>query len=209
MALVVRDAGPADVATIESLVFGDPAGEAAILAGGVEPARRFGRAVIASAAAATWPASKMAELDGEVVGVLQQGEADDEFQPTPRFVWSVVRALGLWTSLRLLPRGWALQRVRLAAPADAWVVREVHVDPTRRNRGIGRALLAEAEAEGRRRGFRVLALTTRTDNPARRLYEREGYRVATTKSDARYERLTGAEGRVLMVKQLTGEHTFG
>jgi len=47
-----------------------------------------------------------------------------------------------------------------------------------------------------------MSLTTHTSNPARRLYERHGYRVVETRTDPAYERYTGIEGRVLMVKEL-------
>ncbi len=39
-------------------------------------------------------------------------------------------------------------------------------------------------------------------NPARRLYERHRFRVVETRTDADYERYSGVEGRVLMVKEL-------
>lgn len=46
----------------------------------------------------------------------------------------------------------------------------------RRGEGIGTLLLAELEADARRRGIAVLALSVEPANPARRLYERRGYR---------------------------------
>ena len=49
-------------------------------------------------------------------------------------------------------------------------------------------------------GPRRISLTTATGNPARRLYERNGCRLIDQKTDARYERITGSAGRVLMVK---------
>ena len=42
----------------------------------------------------------------------------------------------------------------------------------------------------------------RTNNPARRLYERQGFLVVSTRTDPGYERFTGAAGRVLMTKVL-------
>jgi ribosomal protein S18 acetylase RimI-like enzyme len=51
-------------------------------------------------------------------------------------------------------------------------------------------------------GRSCIGLTTRTNNPARRLYERLGYVVVRTKNSRLYERFTGAEGRVLMTKDL-------
>jgi ribosomal protein S18 acetylase RimI-like enzyme len=84
----------------------------------------------------------------------------------------------------------------------AYRVRELHVDPGHRGRGIGGALLDYAEAEARKAGYTQMALTTTTVNPARRLYERHGFRVVETKTDPVYERYTGIEGRHRMVKDL-------
>jgi ribosomal protein S18 acetylase RimI-like enzyme len=47
-----------------------------------------------------------------------------------------------------------------------------------------------------------MSLSTSTANPARRLYERHGFRIAETRTNATYEILTGIEGRHLMVKEL-------
>ena len=47
-----------------------------------------------------------------------------------------------------------------------------------------------------------MSLSTNTANPARRLYERHGFRIVETRTDSTYERLTGIEGRHLMVKAL-------
>jgi ribosomal protein S18 acetylase RimI-like enzyme len=47
---------------------------------------------------------------------------------------------------------------------------------------------------------RPLSLTTRSDNPARRLYERHGFAVTAEKSHRAFERRTGAAGRILMVR---------
>jgi ribosomal protein S18 acetylase RimI-like enzyme len=47
-----------------------------------------------------------------------------------------------------------------------------------------------------------MALTTTTENPARHLYERHGFRVVETRTDPAYERYTGIEGRHRMVKDL-------
>jgi ribosomal protein S18 acetylase RimI-like enzyme len=48
-----------------------------------------------------------------------------------------------------------------------------------------------------------ISLTTATDNPARGLYERSGYRVIAQKTNARYRRITGSDGRILMVKDIS------
>ena len=92
--------------------------------------------------------------------------------------------------------------MQLEPPAGSYYIAEIDVDPDWRNRGIGGALLDYAEAEARAAGYTVMSLTTTTINPARRLYERHGFRVVETKTDAAYERYTGIQGRHLMVKEL-------
>jgi ribosomal protein S18 acetylase RimI-like enzyme len=59
-----------------------------------------------------------------------------------------------------------------------------------------------AEEQAREASAPAMALSTTTDNPARHLYERLGYRVVDTRRDPAYERYTGIEGRLLMVKDL-------
>jgi ribosomal-protein-alanine N-acetyltransferase len=52
----------------------------------------------------------------------------------------------------------------------------LEVATTRRNEGIGSAIVEHVVAEARRRGCRRVYLEVRTDNPARRLYHRLGFR---------------------------------
>ena len=49
-----------------------------------------------------------------------------------------------------------------------------------RGRGVGAALLRELEALAREAGFERLSLSVEPANPARRLYERAGYRLVGT-----------------------------
>lgn len=50
------------------------------------------------------------------------------------------------------------------------------VAPWARNHGVGRALVEHVIEEARRRGHKRVHLEVRTDNPARRLYHRLGFR---------------------------------
>ena len=83
--------------------------------------------------------------------------------------------------------GWVAEvdgRVRgfAAVEYEAWHARLVlwhlYVDRGHRRQGLGRALLAEVEADGRRRGARTVWLETTSVNlPGIAAYERLGYRL--------------------------------
>lgn len=65
----------------------------------------------------------------------------------------------------------AFVRPALEKPCEL-VVQSIAVDPTRRNAGIGRALMAEAERWARAQGFASIALHTRNAAP---FYRKLGY----------------------------------
>jgi ribosomal protein S18 acetylase RimI-like enzyme len=146
-----------------------------------------------------WRQSTVAELDGKVVGVLQ---SNIDFSLTPQLFLLAVQTFGVGL-VSILPRLRARQRVEPDQPEGSYHISEFDVDPAYRNRRIGGAMFEYIEGVARRDGYAVMSLVTTTNNPARRLYERHGFRVAGTRTDADYERYTGIEGRHLMVKELT------
>lgn len=68
--------------------------------------------------------------------------------------------------------------------------------------GVGGELLSAVEDRARLVRAAHISLTTGSTNPARRLYRRHGYDVVAERRAARYARLTGIPGRVLMLKPL-------
>jgi ribosomal protein S18 acetylase RimI-like enzyme len=90
----------------------------------------------------------------------------------------------------------------IRCPSGEFDLNELDVHPRHRNQGIGGRLVRHAEETARAKGFDTICLTTETNNPARRLYERSGFVVVRSATDAVYERMTGAPGRVLMQKSL-------
>lgn len=201
--LTIRAASPADTERIAELISGEPGQEAIAIAGCVEAARNFGMGFIRLPDSPQgWKYSILAEIDGRVAGVLQAGEGEIPFQLSPRLALLALRVFGLGI-VSVLGRARARQRVQHEAPAGAYTIREFDVDPAYRNRRIGGTMLEHAEADARKQGYKLLSLTTTTINPARRLYERKGFRVVETKTDRSYERYTGIAGRLLMVKVLS------
>ena len=87
-------------------------------------------------------------------------------------------------------------------PDGVFDLNELDVLPAYRNRGIGGQMLSKAEGMAVDGGFKEMWLTTEISNSARRLYERFGFRVERTATDAVYEEMTGTPGRVLMRKDL-------
>ena len=144
----------------------------------------------------------------QAAGVNEFLVADDE-GTTVGFAWlsqhgvslaqgakAAMSAWGPFGVVRLVAKGWPRQLVEISMPPGPKIV-ELQVHPTRRGTGVGTTLLDHIIG---RVGSQSLALTTRTDNPARRLYERHGFVVTREKTHRSFERRTGAAGRILMVR---------
>jgi len=201
-----RRATPADAERIAEIIAGEPGREAIGIAGDVHKARAIGMVIARMEGMPPGPGglehTLLAELGGETVGIVHARSGPDRFKITPPVALAAIRIFGPLGAVRLLPRVRARARVEMPSPAGAYHIGELDVDPRYRNRGIGGALLGYAEKEARKQGCRQMSLITTTDNPARRLYERHGFRVVETRTDPDYERYTGIEGRMLMVKEL-------
>jgi ribosomal protein S18 acetylase RimI-like enzyme len=202
--LTIRAASSEDQRRIASLIGDDPGREAVgIFFGDRRLARRMGVALaMLPESADGWRCSTLAEMDGVVVGMIQAGDDLPKFRPTARVVWTSLTIMGPIRLIRIIPRMAAQGRAQPTRPKGSYYIAELNVDPTYRNRGIGSALLDWAAEDAESRGFDVMSLTTTTINPARRLYERHGFSVTETVTDDAYERHTGIEGRVLMLKKL-------
>jgi len=147
-----------------------------------------------------WKYSTLAEKDGVVVGFVQTGSAS--MKMTPGMFWVALRFYGPSFMRVLAPRIKLQNRVQTSPHPEAFSISEIHVDPAYRGRGIGKALLEYAENNAREAGHKQISLQTWTGNPARRLYERCGYRVVKTRTDPEFEALTGTAGNHRMVKDL-------
>ncbi len=201
--LTIRQATPSDTNRIAELFGGDPGDEAIGIAGSREKAIAFGTGMVRLPDSPQgWRHTVVAELEGHVVGILIAAGDRNDMRVTPRLVYLAFQTFGPVGIVMLLPRLRARVRVQPKTPAGAYHIAEIDVDPTHRNRGIGGALLNYAEKEARAAVHRLMSLTTSTANPARRLYERHGFRVVETRTDSAYKRYTRIDGRLLMVKEL-------
>jgi ribosomal protein S18 acetylase RimI-like enzyme len=204
--LTFRRARSEDADRVAEILAGDPGREAIGIAGDADRARAMGMAIARMEGMPAGPGglqhTVLAELGGETVGIVHARGGAERFKVTPAVALAAVRIFGPFRVVGLLTRARARARVDIPSPEGAYHIAELDVDPRYRNRGIGGALLERAEADAREGGYRQLTLETTTDNPARRLYERHGFRVLETRTDPDYERYTGIPGRVRMVKEL-------
>jgi len=186
----VRPACGHDLDAMVEVMFAEPSVEQRVFMPSIAGARRFSRVL--------W---QRADLDDFVVA--------DDGGDVVGFAWFSERGVSMWAGfraavtglgwmgpIRLAARGWPRQLVEISMP-DGIKLIELQVHPSRRGNGIGSALLAYVIAEA---GHRPISLTTRSDNPARRLYERHGFAVTAERAHPTFERRTGTPGRVLMVR---------
>jgi len=199
--IAIREARSEDRAAILAAFGSEPSDEQIGIVGDVDRARRF-RAVIARTFVTPDALERtlVALVDGRVAGMLQTGDEAGEHVDLG-IVLGVLRVFG-FSVLEFLRRDRARAAVHIRQPAECLHIAEVHVLAEMRGAGIGGALLAEVERRARAANRSALSLTTTISNPARRLYERAGYRVVETREDPTYRALTGVAGRVLMVKRL-------
>jgi len=200
--LAFREASPADADRVAEIVAGDPSRESIGVCDDPERARTFGMALARASLLEGAVRTIVVELEGRCVAVLQTTDGVGDERITRAGAAIALRVFGVLGLLGLVSRGRARARVAIRPPDAALHIHELHVARELRGRGIGGALLRYAEQQARARGRPLLSLTTTTDNPARRLYERAGFRIVETRTDPVYRRITGIDGRHLMIKPL-------
>jgi ribosomal protein S18 acetylase RimI-like enzyme len=202
--VAIRTARESDSRRISSIVYGDPPAESVWLVGNRRKATALGKAMAAINDEMNWRNTAVAELDGRVVGIMQpglglEGGADIGLA----LAWHTLRIVGPFGIPEILRRKRVRERLNFTRPENSYHVAELHVDRSMRGQGIGGKLLDYAEAQARAAGQPRMSLVTAIENPARRLYERHGFAVVETKTDAEFLAGSGSEGRVLMVKELS------
>ncbi len=181
-----------------------PTRESVAIAGSARGAERFSASLLRHALAEETSVVIVAETASEPVGFAEVSRGGD----LPSFgivARAGVDALGVLGALRSARRSLARLKVNLSAPEGGVHLVELQVAPEHRNRGVGALLLRRVDDYAAEQRAAHISLTTAIENPARRLYERNGYRVTGQKTDPRYERITGSAGRVLMVKEIRTE----
>jgi len=187
----LRPAQDADLDAMVDLMFAEPGVEQLAFMPSIAGARRFTRSLWSNVGLEQFV---VAEDDEQVVGFAWFSDNDVGLLDGAR---ASVAAWGALGPVRLVLKGWPRQFVEIPMPSGLKLI-ELQVDPSRRGDGIGSTLLEHVIAAA---GDRSLSLTTRSDNPARRLYERHGFTVTAEKSHRFFERRTGAKGRILMERR--------
>jgi ribosomal protein S18 acetylase RimI-like enzyme len=204
--MTIRPAVPADLDRVADIINDPPATGSIALAGSVEKAIRAGRVFAHFGISPLLQHTVVAEIDGQVVAVMDASADHPEVEFTVRLflrlLVPVLRTVGAAGLLRFLRSRGAWGRVGFPNDHESYYIAELDVDSAHRNRGIGGVLLRHAEEQARAAGCPRMTLTTNVTNPAQHLYERFGFHVSETKTDAEYERYSGSPGRVLMVKDL-------
>ena len=203
MTVFIRPATADDVARIVEIVNGETGDEAVALMGSPELAREYRRMLVEHEGIPNSErVTAVAQEDDRVVGVIQYRFGDRGAHGRLAHVRILVSLVGPLGVVRRAPRLWARLRAQIHIPEDALYLTLVHVETASQGEGIGTCLLNWADREANRLGARRLCLTTTLDNPALKLYERNGYDVTETADDPVYARRLGVPGRVLMEKQL-------
>jgi ribosomal protein S18 acetylase RimI-like enzyme len=120
----------------------------------------------------------VAEVDGEVAGVLAAFPVREGTERRRRFIGQVLRHRAPWHWPRLLRLARMGEQLGPEPPSDALYVDALATDDRYRRRGVATALLDAADDRARLLGLRKLALdTTAANTGARALYERNGFRL--------------------------------
>jgi GNAT superfamily N-acetyltransferase len=174
----VRRARPDDVAAAE-LVFDAAADAYTPLAGSAERARRIlTRMWSRPGHSASFEHALVAEVDGEITGVLIGFPARDRYALHRRLLLASVRDLSItrWPLLIVgLP---LLVLLSPRPPRDSYYVGTIAIARNARRRGVASTLGYWVERDARERGFRVVVAHTGTRHAvARRALENYGLQV--------------------------------
>jgi ribosomal protein S18 acetylase RimI-like enzyme len=200
-----RPARHANLEDIKAILLEEPAPDLRAIARDLATVRRIGSMLAPAGMLVHIDHTVLAFCDSRCVGLMETLRSKSN------------QSLGIGASLMIVARAtWhagpsvvrrylrltkARERMAIRIPEGEFDLNELDVHPAFRNRGIGGQMLTQAERAARADGFPRIWLTTEINNAARRLYERHGFRVEREARDAGYEAMTGAPGRVLMVKE--------
>jgi ribosomal protein S18 acetylase RimI-like enzyme len=155
--------------------------------------------------AASFEVCAVAEVDGELAGVIAWFPVSEGDERARRFVSLTAPRVPPWRWPGLLRHLRAAGTVSPHPPPRTQYVDALAVDPSFRRRGVARALLAHAEEAAADSDLEGVALDTGLHNePARALYEAAGFRQREIRRapSANVAAAIGGPGFVSYVKRL-------
>jgi ribosomal protein S18 acetylase RimI-like enzyme len=206
MAIEIRRATSEDMPHVLDILLTDPAPDLRAVVPDVRKTRVVGELLGGYGMLVSIDQTKVATEEGVAVGLVEtlrsRSDAAVGLRASLFIVGRAVMVAGPLVLKRYVQLTRARTRMDIRIPAGEFDLNELDVHPSRRNRGIGGQLLGHAIESAAAAGYRTVWLTTEISNPARRLYERSGFRVVKSATDDVYEQMTGAPGRVVMSKAL-------
>ena len=178
--LRIRPAEPRDDAIVARLLYESAAGRYDLFADGRERALRLLEATIAMPGNDTSrDCILVAELDGELAGVLASSPAREGDERRRRWLRMAYRRRAPWHWPAMMRIAAAGDAIPYDPPADSLYIDGLTTDARFRRRGAATALLRAADERARALGLTCVALDTSAANAgAQALYERAGFRVA-------------------------------
>jgi ribosomal protein S18 acetylase RimI-like enzyme len=177
--IALRPAEPHDDPAVARLMYATAAGRYDLYAGDRDRALRVLAVTIARPGNDTSREGVVvAEVDGEVAGVLAAFPVREGTERRRRFIGQVLRRRAPWHWPRLLRLARMAEQLSPEPPGDALYIDALATDDRYRRRGVATALLGAADERARSFGLRRLALdTTASNSGARALYEGAGFRL--------------------------------
>jgi ribosomal protein S18 acetylase RimI-like enzyme len=175
-------------------------------AGGSRRARRVLSAVYPRRGhTASYEICRVAELDGEIVGVMAAFPSAAGDRLARRFLGLTVARMPAWHWPVVLRHLKASAKITPVAPPRTLYVDALAVRADARRRGVASALLREAEEMARDVGATAISLDTGLENTgAQALYEALGFTRTQTREtpDPRVARAVGGRGFVSYIRPL-------
>jgi ribosomal protein S18 acetylase RimI-like enzyme len=176
---LVRPAGPDDAGVVSRLLYETATGMYDIYAGGARRALRIlGAAYVRPGNSASQEVVWVAEIDGEVAGVVAAFPVSEGDRRASRFLRITLARTPPWrwpATLRIFQAGADSTPV---PPPGAFYIDALATLSRFRRRGVARALLAETDRLALRAGLDAVALDTAATNAAAQaLYEGAGFTI--------------------------------
>jgi ribosomal protein S18 acetylase RimI-like enzyme len=176
---LVRPAGPDDAGVVSQLLYETATGMYDIYAGGARRALRIlGAAYVRPGTSASQEVVWVAELDGEVAGVVAAFPVSEGDRRASRFLRITLARTPPWrwpATMRIFQSGADSTPV---PPPGAFYIDALATLSRFRRRGVATALLAESDRLALRAGLGAVALDTAATNAAAQaLYERAGFTI--------------------------------